>query len=86
MQNNNNTPSKSLMSVPRFIAVIVSLVCVILLFVPMLSGNSEFKKNVDHAANYGFNNVDDVKLSELKDISLSSYGMIYYKANADRVH
>ncbi|HHX08832.1 MAG TPA: hypothetical protein GX730_05310 [Chloroflexi bacterium] len=81
MQDNNNTPSKSLMSLPRSIAVIVSLVCVILLIVPILSGNSDFKKNVDNATNLGFNDLDDVKLSDLKDISLSSYGLIYYKVN-----
>lgn len=82
MQATNHTPSKSLMGLPRAIAIVVSLICVVLLIVPILSGNSDFKKNVNQAIDYGVNELGNVKLSELKDISLISYGLIYYKVQS----
>ena len=47
MQNEQAIHSKGLMNLPRTIAIILALVCILLLIVPILSGNSEFKKRVD---------------------------------------
>ena len=37
---------------------------------------------VDDAVSVGVNDLGDIKLSDMKDVSLASYGIIYYKLNA----
>lgn len=69
---------KHRLNVPRFFAMIVALIGVIVLFLPIISATPDFVKRIGSVTDLGYNELDDIQLSDLKDLSLYSYGRIYY--------
>jgi len=63
--------------------MVVAFMGILTLFLPIISATSDVSAKIDSITDIGLGEVDNTSLSELKNISLFRYGVIYYNETID---
>lgn len=77
---------KNYTRLPQLLALLISIIAIVGFFLPYLSSTSEYAKYLDsHGEEYISSNID-VKIRDLKDVSMFEYSKVYFQGGEEIFH
>lgn len=69
--------------IPQIIAIIVALVAIVSFFLPFISATKEYSEYLDLRADEKVYNSSDLKVGDMKNLSLFQYAKVYFQAGKE---
>lgn len=69
--------------IPQIIAIIVALIAIVSFFLPFISATKEYSEYLDLRADEKVYNSSDLKVGDMKNLSLFQYAKFYFQAGKE---